>query len=268
YFTQLKIDTMKEDITTAEKLFITPSSKIVKVMSLNQKALIADILWLKIIQYVGERKQTEKGWDWLYNNTNLLTDLDPNFYLAYQFSGLILTVFANRIDQSITILKKGAKYNPDNWFIYFLLGYNYFNEIRDYKKAAFYIRQASLVKGSPAFLKLFATRLYSSAGNPEDGIIFTESLLRKTENEEMKKRLNERLKLLYIERDLKLLNEKVKDYIKKFKTTPTSLQDLVKANLLTSIPKDPFGKEYYLDITTGTVKSASTTERLKVFHRH
>lgn len=267
YLTQFRIDSYKSDLAAIDDLGTIPSSDILKAVSLNQKALIADILWLKAIQYIGEKKQSEKGWAWFYHNINVITDLDPNFYLAYQFSGLILTVFANRTDQSIAILKKGVKHNPDNWFMYFLLGYNYFNELKDYNKAAFYIKQASLIKGSPEFLKFFATRLYSSAGNPENGIIFTESLLIKTTDEEMKTNLLKRLKILYIERDLNFLNSKVAEYIDIYKKNPSSINDLINANLLNAIPRDPFGKEYFFDRIAGVIKSHSTEERLKVFRR-
>ena len=268
YLTQFRIDSYKSDFKTTEDFDITLPSDVLKAVSLNQEALIADILWLKVIQYIGEKKQSEKGWEWFYHNINVITDLDPNFYLAYQFSGLILAVFADKPDQSITILKKGVKNNPDNWFMYFLLGYNYFNEVKDYKKAAFYIKQASLIDGSPSFLKFFATSLYSSAGDPEDGIIFTESLLKQATDEEMKNSLLQRLKMLYIERDLNLLNSKVTEYNNIYKKSPSSINDLVKADLLNTIPLDPFGKEYYFDKIAGVIKSPSTEERLKVFRRH
>ncbi len=268
YLTQFRIDGYKSDFQKIEDFAFTPPAKILTAVSLNQKAIIADILWLKVIQYIGEKQQSEKGWKWFYHNINVITDIDPDFSIAYQFSGLIFSIFGNRIDESISILKKGVKNNPDNWYLYFLLGYNYFYELKDYQKAAFYIERASFIKGSPAFLKFFTTRLYSSAGSPENGIIFTESLLNKTTNEDMREKLLNRLKILYIERDLNVLNYKISEYEKKYGTPPSSLGDIVKRGLLNAIPEDPFGKKYFLDRETGKTKSLSVKETLKVFRRH
>jgi len=267
FFVQCRIDGVKGDFKQSEELEMLPPAYVIKTISMNQTAFISDILWLRVVQYMGDKKQTEKGWSWFSHTIDIITDLDPEFTLAYQFAGLMFTVVAGKSEESLKILEKGIKNTSNNWFLYFLIGYNYFELQHDYGKAAYYIDRASTLPGAPVFLKLFASRLYSSAGKPENGIIFVKKLLETTEDEDMKTKLDERLKLLYIERDLGILNNLISDFHSTYKKYPESIDDLLKAGLIRGIPSDPFGKPYYIDMSDNTAKSQSTTERLKVFKR-
>ena len=264
---QMRLDRLKGESKKVEELELLPKPEIVKFMVIGYDQFAADILWLRIIQYVGEKAQTEKGWQWFIHTIGVITTLDPKFEYAYQFGGLILSVVASKPVESNNILKEGMKVNPDNWVFPFLIGFNYFDSLRDYNKAAQFISIAAKLPGSPFYLKQFATRLYATAGTPENGIIFLEQIIRSTTDETAKEKLEIRLKELVIERDIKILEKAVKRFEDIYGYAPQNLNLLVRMEIIRFLPKDPFSGYYYIDPGSKKVKSSSRTERLRVYEK-
>ena len=262
---QLRLDRLKGNFKKAEELEFLPKPEVVKLMVLGYDQIAADILWLRVIQYIGERVQTERGWQWFIHTLDIITYLDPQFVYAYQFGGLILSVIASKPLESNSFLLKGMEVDRKQWIFPFVIGYNYFEYFKDYKKAAMYIAIASKLKGSPFFLTQFAARLYATAGNPENGILFLEQMIKSTDDETAKKRLETRLKELIIERDINDLEKCVNVFKNAYGYAPESLDSLLQKGVIKYLPKDPFGGYYYFDKEKQTVKSNSREERLRVY---
>jgi hypothetical protein len=70
-----------------------------------------------------------------------------------------------------------------------------------------------------------------------------------------------------IERDLRLLEQAIGHYHKKYHVYPKTLTELVSAGYLSRIPEEPFGGSYELNSRTGQVTSSTHPTRLKVFRR-
>ena len=264
---QLRLDRMKGNFKKGEELEFLPKPEVVKLMVLGYNQIVADILWLRIIQYTGERVQTEKGWQWFIHTLDIITYLDPQFVYAYQFGGLILSVIASKPLESNSFLLKGMEVDREQWIFPFLIGYNYFDYFKDYKKAAMYIGIASKLKGSPFFLTQFAARLYATAGDPENGIVFLEQMMKSTDDETAKKRLETRLKELIIERDINVLEKCVKVFKDAYGYNPESLKSLLQKGIIKYLPKDPFGGYYYLDKEKQIIKSSYRQKRLRIYEK-
>lgn len=264
---QLKLDNIKGDFKKVEELEFLPKPEIVKLMVLGYDQIVADILWLRVIQYIGERVQTEKGWQWFIHTLDIITYLDPQFVYAYQFGGLILSVIASKPVESNSFLLKGMEIDNERWVFPFLIGYNYFDYFKDYRKAAMYIGIASRLEGSPFFLTQFAARLYATAGTPENGIVFLEQMIKSTDDETARGKLETRLKELIIERDINILERCVKIFKDTYGYIPESLKSLVQKGIIKYLPEDPFGGYYYLDKEKQIVKTSSRKERLRIYKK-
>ena len=264
---QMRLDQLKGEFKKVDELELLPKPEIVKLMVLGYDQLAADILWLRIIQYVGEKAQTEKGWQWFIHTLDIITVLDPEFEYAYQFGGLILSVIATKPVESNRFLEEGMKVNPDKWVFPFLIGFNYFDSLRDYQKAAQYISIASKQKGAPFFLTQFAARLYATAGSPENGIIFLEQVIKSTTDETAREKLETRLKELIIERDINFLGKAVNRFQDIYGYPPQNLNILVEKGIIKFLPKEPFNGYYYLNKKSETVESSSKYERLRVYEK-
>jgi hypothetical protein len=70
-----------------------------------------------------------------------------------------------------------------------------------------------------------------------------------------------------IERDLRLLEQAIGLYQRKYRAYPKVLTKLVSAGYLPQIPEEPFGGFYLMDSQTGQVTSSTHPTRLKVFRR-
>lgn len=242
-----------------------PPGEHLKPAMLGYHQLAADMLWLQLVQVIGKKQNTAEEYDWIYHALDVMTTLDPQYTYAYYVGGIVLTDIGNRPELSNKILEKGHKENPTVWNIPFLLGYNYYFLLRDSRKGAEYISRAAQAPGSPAYLPGLATRMYAEAGNPDTALVFLEARLRETRDPAMQEFYVNRMKQVMIERDIQLLEQKVEIYRSRYRMQPDTLGDLVRGGVLPSLPLEPFGGEYRLDVSTGQISSSTHPERLRTF---
>lgn len=252
-------------ITQIEELAQLPRGEYLKPALLGYDHLGADILWLRLLQVVGQKRITAEEYEWIYHAMDVITTLDPQYDYVYYVGGVTLTNLASRVDLSNRLLEKGFRENPTVWNIPFLLGYNHYFILGDAAKAAEYIAAAARLPGGPAYLPGLATRMYAEANNPDTALQFLEALWRQTEDAETREVLEKRAKEIMIERDIQLLESAVQLYGTKEGHLPDGLHDLVSSGYLTQIPQEPFGGSYELNPKTGEVTSSSHPDRLKVF---
>ncbi len=251
----------------AAELSYLPRGEYLKVAVLGYRQIAADLIWLKAIQHFGGRDATLADYRWAYHAADVLTDLDPRFVMAYHATGTILGVWAGLVQESIALLKKGQRHNPDVWQLPFTIGYDYFYELCDPANAAIYFRQASLLPGAPEYLPRLAARMTVESGDPDAALEFLQRFAQQTHDERMREALAQRMKEILAERDIRLLEEAVRRYQHRYRKLPKALTDLVAGDILDHVPQDPFGNRYQFNPTNGTVSSPGLKERLRV-HRH
>ena len=250
-----------------EGLAQLPKGEYLKPALLGYDHLGADVLWLRLVQVVGKKRNSADEYEWMYHAFDVITTLDPQYAYAYYAGGVILGDLANRPDLSIRLLERGVSANPDVWNIPFLLGYNYYFLLGDPAKGAEYIMKAASLPDGPSYLPGLATRMAAEAGNPDTALVFLEARLADTHDPEMREVLAYRMKEVIIERDLRILESAVEAYQMQHRTLPARLTDLVAARTLPNIPREPFGGNYRLDLKTGLVSSSTHPERLRTFFK-
>lgn len=260
---------MRQDRTVAEieGLAQLPKGEYLKPALLGYHHLGADMLWLRLIQIIGKKRNTVDEYEWMYHALDVITTLDPQYAYAYYAGGVILGDLANRPDLSNRLLEKGVNANPEVWNIPFLLGYNYYFLLGDPAKGAEYIMEAARRPDGPSYLPGLATRMAAEAGSPDTALAFLEARLGETQDPEMREILADRMKEVIIERDVHMLERTVETYRMQRGTLPVRLTDLVAAGTLTMLPQEPFGGDYRLDTKTGSVSSSTHPERLRTFFK-
>ena len=254
-------------VVQIEGLAQLPKGEYLKPALLGYHHLGADILWLRLVQVIGKKRNTADEYEWMYHALDVITTLDPQYAYAYYAGGVILGDLANRPDLSIRLLERGVTANPDVWNIPFLLGYNYYFLLGDPAKGAEYIMEAARRPDGPSYLPGLATRLAAEAGSPDTALAFLEARLRETQDPEMREVLASRMKEVIIERDLRILEDAVEVYRTQHQTLPATLADLVGSEILKVLPQEPFEGEYRLDSKSGTVSSSTHPERLRTFFK-
>ena len=187
FLLQTKIDGERRTWLQEEELLYIPSGKVLKIVSLGFDEVMADILYIRMLDYFATHVTSDRTYTWLYHMADLVTTLDPKFRFPYIFAGLILNLEANQHENARKIITKGMNEFPDYWYFPFLLGLNYFFHDADFKDAADSLERASMLPGSPKFLKSFAVKLRREGATRETAIVFLEHLYMSFNNKELKK---------------------------------------------------------------------------------
>jgi len=254
-------------IVQIEGLAQLPKGEYLKPALLGYHHLGADMLWLRLVQVIGKKRNSADEYEWMYHALDVITTLDPRYAYAYYAGGVILGDLANRPDLSTRLLEKGVKANPDVWNIPFLLGYNYYFLLGDLAKGAEYIMEAARRPDGPSYLPGLATRMAAEAGSPDTALVFLEARLRETQDPEMREVLAERMKEVIIERDIHILERAVEAYRTQHRVLPATVMALVAKGVLSDLPQEPFGGEYLVNPHTGSVSSSMHPERLRTFFK-
>lgn len=248
-----------------EELAQLPRGEYLKPAMMGYHHLGADLLWLRLLQVWGKKKNTDNEYEWIYHALDVITTLDPQYAYAHYVGGVALTNYANRPDLSNRLLEKGYRENPGEWNLPFLLGYNHYFALGNATKGAEYIGRAARTPGAPDFLPGLATRMHAEAGNPDVALQFLEALWKENPDLVVREKLETRAKEVMIERDLRILERAVEHYHNDHHAFPFSLFDLVSEKYLERLPEEPFGGIYLFDARTGRVTSSTHPTRLKVF---
>lgn len=253
-----------------EQLRLLPRGEVLKPALLGYHQLGADLLWLRVVQVLGDRVVRDKDYEWLYHALDVITTVDPKYVYAYEAGGVVLAELAMRVDLSNKLLEKGLAPNPTSWQIPFRLGFNHFFHLGDHPRAAEYMAQAARIPGPfpigpPHYTARLASRLYVQGKNPEVALEFLEAMLEQTTDELVREKLQRRIKRVSLERDLQLLERQIQQYAGLKGKNPSSLMELVTAGLLPGIPLEPYGGVYLYDPKSGKVASSSHDERMGVY---
>jgi hypothetical protein len=261
------VDHQRPSQVRFKKLSYLPNGDYLKMAVLGYRQVAADLIWLEVLQHFGVREQDTEGYLWAYHAVDVLTDLDPHFIFSYQAAGTVLAIWAKRAQESVAILEKGMRHNPQEWILPFLLGYDYYFELHDPETAGRYFRLAAMLPGSPNYLADLATKMSVESGNPEVALEFLQRLYDKAEAERTREGLAQRMKEVIAERNIRVLEDVVRQYHQHFGKRPTKLDDLTASGMIQQIPSEPLGGAYQLNPSDGTVSSSGLRERLRVHRR-
>lgn len=239
-----------------------PNAEVLRIASLSHATSVADLYWLKLVQYLGSPEEEARGWPELDAIADLVVTLDPLYGYAYQAAGGLLAS-VDRVEASNALLERGVAQVPDRWELPFLLGFNRWQAAGDLRAAGDYLLRAASLPGSPSYLGDLANRLYSSSGSIEDGIAIVEASLRGADDPLIRKRLATRRDQLFAERALQNAERAIASFRSLHGRPPTSLDEIeepwskeIPPEILESIRYDPI---------TSKVSSSLLRTRLVVY---
>jgi len=240
------------DETVPDEVLYIPSAKALKRMSLGYTGLVADLYWTRAIQYFGwKHKHKAIDYHLLYPLLDITTELDPHLIVAYRFGATFLGQEppngAGEPDKAAALIERGIKANPDEWRLYYELGFLDFMERHDYKAAADAFRRGSLVPHPHPFLKVLAAEMAQNGGDVQTARSMWNITLETTEDAMIKKNAQQHLQALDVDQTVPKLEDMVRQFREKTGVQPTNFLPLVKAGWLRGIPTDPLGHPYKID---------------------
>jgi tetratricopeptide (TPR) repeat protein len=242
------LDRMRSGSTFREVLYIS-SPKAVQRMSLGYTGLVADLYWTRAVQYFGsQHHQHSRDFHLLAPLLTLATHLDPKLTPAYEFGNNFLAPAppngAGEPQQAIAIAEYGIEHNPNNWKLYYGLGFIYYTELKDYSKAAEAFSRGADVPGAHPFLRILAARMAQHAGEFETARMLWTTTLQTSPAKDIQRNATDHLRALRVDEDVTHLEKLVDLYRQQYGLQPQSIVELVRAGLLDAVPVDPTGQPY------------------------
>jgi hypothetical protein len=261
--TALDLSLAARHLTRPYDVAHVPSGAMLRVAALGHRTFVSDLYWLATVQYIGEPRGDERGWEKLLPLADLVTDLDPRHGYAYQTAGIVLSA-TGRIEESNRILEKGMAVGPGWWSFPFYISFNHWFYLGDYATGAEYARIAAKTPGASPNISHLATSLSSKTGSPEDAIAMLVELRATARDEVTAARLEEQLKLATMERDAQALERAVARFERERGAPPESLDQLVRLGMIPALPPDPFGGKYVWDPFKREVHSSANPFRFRL----
>ncbi len=138
---------------------IIPEGKYVRPTSIGFELFLADLFWLKTVQYIGGNIFDARPA--LYPFVNLVTDLDPRFTKAYEMGTTFLEIDGD-FEHAKALYTKYQKNVPDDWNAYYKAAYLYFYYLEDYESAIWNYEQClqktGCIAGAERLLRVTQTR--------------------------------------------------------------------------------------------------------------
>ena len=167
YWTQRAVDRTGLFRGTEEVLYL-PSGKVIKALSLGHHGLLADIYWMRAVQYYGgKRLKNEKRFDLLDPLIQISVTLDPasaRLSIRVHFPFGALPGWRGTPGEGRRPASIGIEH-PDEWQLYRDLGFVYYWYVEDYKQAAHWFLEGSKNPNSARWMRTFAAELLAKGGS-------------------------------------------------------------------------------------------------------
>ncbi len=243
------------------KVGYVPEAKVLKFISADQRYLVADWVVLKVLFYFGSLIEKAEGanivaskpdYPGMFKMLQTGLKLEPYNADAYYFAQAAFTWEVGRYKEVNNLLDYGMKYRTWDAQLPFFAGFNAAYFMKDYKKAAEYMKKAAEIAQEQQFATL-AARYFYEAGETEFGILFIDVMKSSAKDANEKKLYEFRRKALLA---VKSIEDAIKLYKRNFGRSPATIAELVSAGFLASVPQDPYGGKFFLD-QEGKVRSSS-----------
>ena len=247
---QRRLDQERSQATLEEILYV-PSPKVLKRLSLGYDGLLADIYWTRAVQYFGgKHHQGAQEYKLLAPLLEITTELDPQLMVAYEFGANFLSAKppngAGDPQRAVELVEYGIRQNPNEWRLYYNLGFIYYMELHDYAGAADAFARGSKVPKAHPWLRIMAAQMAQHAGDAKMARMMWTATYASSTDPSIRANAATHLRALQVDEEVSALESIVAQYRQKAGHLPGGFPDLIAAGLLRGVPIDPLGHPYKL----------------------
>jgi len=243
--------------TPVDELYFSSGDSVGR-MALSYKSLLADVYWIRAIQYFAATRLKDRPigeTDLLYPLLDVTTSLDPSFNIAYRFGAVFLAERhasgLGRPDLAVALLDKGFASNPLKWEYLYDKAFLYYWTYLDPRTAAHWFAEAAKVPGSAEWLPGLAGYMLVQGGDRKSSRFLFQQIAQSAEHEYMRKIAEHRLMQLDILDGLDTLNAVLDRDAAATGSRATSWDSLVARGVLRRVPTDLEGAPFLIDPSTG-----------------
>jgi tetratricopeptide (TPR) repeat protein len=242
----------------SKDLLYMPNGKYLKAISLGHAPLLADFVYLWAIQYYSDYNQADRYRYVEHVFGDVIAELDPGYIDPYWLGALILTTEGKDEEAGLRLLDRGFEENPSEWILPFLAGWEC-ERFGQFDRAAAYFDRAAKVPGAPPDLFRLKAGMTARSGDLREAIVRWQDVLHDSRNNDEARAIAARqIRTLSVRADVQDLDAAIAIYRGKNGRPPRSLDELVRAGILSALPSDPDGNAYAYDPLAGTVSSVAS----------
>lgn len=219
-----------------EALYIN-SGQTLKRASLGFDGLLADLYWLRTIQYFGGKSQQMTGdlnvgnvGEWKLNLLepliNITTELDPSYVSAYRFGSLFLPDI--NPDGAIKLAQRAIADNPQDWRLQQDLGFIFW-KLKRFPEASEAYLQGSRLPEAPRWMEQMSAIMRANGGDRATAKQMFLRIYETTDDPTVKKTSLGRLQSYQAEDEIAFLQRLLTSYREQKGSCPASLPALLKA---------------------------------------
>ncbi len=193
----------------ADTLYM-PSAGALRLASLGHGALAADLVAARANVYFGTQLASKGEHRWLERYLTTAIDLDPRFHSLYR-RGASMLVYTGKqfsvdaLEAADRLLERGAHEFPDDWEMWFQLGFNQFFELPPLagendprvlewrQRGVEALRRATLLDGVPPWLPNLVAQMLTKRGGEALAIKHLELTYAVTSNEQTREEIRRKL---------------------------------------------------------------------------
>lgn len=252
---QVWLDRTLGEFRAQEEVLYVWSGGQVRRMAPGFEGLMADLYWLRAIQYFGGQRaySTDKRFDLLKPLIDIATALDPRMEIAYRYGAIFLSevppMGAGHPEEGIALLERGAPLVAEGWRLRQQAGYFTFLFLKDARKASEILLAASKMPGAPTWLETLAGQLLLRGGERELSRQIWRQIHAQSEPGAMKD--NAAARLLYL--DALDGADKVAAQVEAYRSHHGNWPPSLAALRPGLEPRDPSGLPFEYDSRTGKV---------------
>ena len=253
---KLEMEQIPRQKVPGSSIIYIPSGKYLKYATFGYSSLLADLIYIWAIQYYSDYS-IEDRFDYLDRIFSIISELDPQYLDPYEIGAVIATYEARDPDLALKILDRGLEKNPKQWIFPFEAGHYAQMVKKDYKLAQKYYEKAMNIEGAPPLAKrLYANAAFKAMDFKTSWQTWWE-IYSTADDERIKKIASNHLYQVKAAMDIRVIEQAIRIYKKRYRHFPRSLSQLVTTGLLKFVPRDFDDKEYLYNPQTGEVKAAT-----------
>lgn len=258
-FAQTRIDAARATIN--DELLYLPNEKLLNHFTGGMDSIVADLIWLRCIQYTASELKGERGFTWLNHMLAACVRLDPYFKDVYRYGGIFLASLRADDDASLRLLEQGCVQHPDAWELPYEMAMVYLLNRKDEPgardRARKYLTLSADTGHAPAFVADLVDKLRDSS-DVSDTAIEREMWLKLANSDDQLLRDMAQRKLIELDlRDAcRILTERAAAYARQTNARIESLEQLLATGAIKTLPKDPLGGTFFID-ADGVVRSTT-----------
>jgi hypothetical protein len=248
-----RLHAIPEADSLGKQLLYLPTPEILKLVSLGNQSLMADLLYIWSIQYYSQFALGEK---FLYLETvfDLVTDLDPRFFDAYRIGALIMTLQragdpAQHKAAIVRLYDKGLRNMPESWELAEVAAWDAHLVLNDQELAVRWMKAAAERPGAPPEVKRVYGRWRDNihGWTVEDSIGYWEGVVAEANRKVDIRLATSHLYDSYVTLHRRRLDPLLASVRQRTGRCPESWQEVVERGLLPEAPLDYVGNPYLID---------------------